>query len=229
MIQNSPATPSTENKKSTSDETFERLLREVDSAIEQNRKNSGMSVDMQTESIVRVYYTHYEMRETEAKEKFEEYMTMVEKCKDVCDIHQTYYQRSQHETTSKSDRLILTPGESPVQRVRETITSKVLASFTDVKLSKNECTLKRSLQIAKRIQEDYGRFKAFIVLGSYEDIDYVSTGLSFICQNLSKLVIFTGGYKKVNYPNSDSARNLIISLQIASTMKLTQLRPVRYS
>lgn len=47
-------------------------------------------------------------------------------------------------------------------------------------------------------------------------MEYVSTGLSMMCKNLGKLVIFTGGTDEINEPNSATASGLGQSLFMAS-------------
>ena len=58
-------------------------------------------------------------------------------------------------------------------------------------------------------------------------MEYLSTGLSLVLRNLTKLIIFTGGIDPITYPNSDIAFNLTESLNIASNLFLT--RPIQNS
>lgn len=80
-----------------------------------------------------------------------------------------------------------------------------------------------SLQIAKRIKEDYSQFRSFVIFSPYEDMEYISTGISLMCKNLRKLVIFTGGQEDINRPNSDSATNLSTSLLIANNFIIPEV------
>jgi L-asparaginase len=83
--------------------------------------------------------------------------------------------------------------------------------------------LENSLQIARRIKDDYSSFKSFVIFNTYEDLEYISTALSFICKNLRKLVIYTGGLDPINKPNSDSAANLGSSIVIAQSYSIPEV------
>lgn len=76
------------------------------------------------------------------------------------------------------------------------------------------------MKIAKCIQADYSRFKSFVIIDSYHYMEYVATGVSMMCKNLGKLVIFTGGIDQINEPNSSSATSISQSLFIASSQDL---------
>jgi L-asparaginase len=83
--------------------------------------------------------------------------------------------------------------------------------------------LETALHIAKTVQTEYQFYKAFVIFSSYEEMEYLSTGLSLICKNLRKLILFTGGFEEISRPNSDSATNLSTSLTIANNYRIPEV------
>lgn len=75
-----------------------------------------------------------------------------------------------------------------------------------------------SIKIAKQIQKDYSMFKSFVIIDTFNSMEFVATGLSMICTNLSKLVIFTGGKDQISDPNSSTSSSISQSLFIASSL-----------
>lgn len=94
--------------------------------------------------------------------------------------------------------------------------TQVECHFREIRVERADNRMAESLQIAKQIQADYSRFKAFVVVDRFEYMDYVSAGVSLLCKNLAKLVLFTGGTDALSEPHSFSARGLGQSLFIAS-------------
>jgi L-asparaginase/Glu-tRNA(Gln) amidotransferase subunit D len=62
----------------------------------------------------------------------------------------------------------------------------------------------------------YGKFKSIVIVHDYYRLDYIASGVSLLCKNLRKHVVFTGGLDSLNTPNSDSAKNLLLALLVAS-------------
>jgi hypothetical protein len=89
--------------------------------------------------------------------------------------------------------------------------------LSELKLEHAENILDESLQVAKRIQQDYDSFKAFVLVKDFVDMDYLSTGVSLLVRYLNKFVIFTGGLTAIDEPNSDTNTNLATAMLLAST------------
>ncbi len=75
-----------------------------------------------------------------------------------------------------------------------------------------ECWVK----IAETIEDHYDQFDGFVVLHGSDTMSYSSSALSFMLENLSKPVIFTGSQLPIGDLRTDAKENLITSIQIAS-------------
>jgi L-asparaginase len=77
-------------------------------------------------------------------------------------------------------------------------------------------------QIATIIQDNYDPFDGFVVLHGSDTMSYTASALSFMLENLSKPVIFTGSQLPIGDLRTDAKENLITSIQIASLQKNNQ-------
>lgn len=71
------------------------------------------------------------------------------------------------------------------------------------------------LQIASIIEEKYEDYDGFVVLHGSDTMSYSASALSFMFENLSKPVIFTGSQLPIGDLRTDAKENLITSIQIA--------------
>ncbi len=71
-------------------------------------------------------------------------------------------------------------------------------------------------RIALIIQEHYDDFDGFVVLHGTDTMAYSASALSFMLENLSKPVIFTGAQLPIGMMRSDAKENLITSIEIAT-------------
>jgi L-asparaginase len=71
-------------------------------------------------------------------------------------------------------------------------------------------------KIAAIIEENYLRFDGFVVLHGSDTMSYSASALSFMLENLSKPVIFTGSQLPIGDLRTDAKENLITAIQIAS-------------
>jgi len=71
-------------------------------------------------------------------------------------------------------------------------------------------------EIAEIIEENYSRFDGFVVLHGSDTMSYSASALSFMFENLSKPVIFTGSQLPIGDLRTDAKENLITAIQIAS-------------
>jgi len=72
------------------------------------------------------------------------------------------------------------------------------------------------VSIATIIEEHYYRFDGFVVLQGSDTMSYSSSALSYMLENLSKPVIFTGSQLPIGDLRTDAKENLITSIQIAA-------------
>lgn len=71
-------------------------------------------------------------------------------------------------------------------------------------------------KMAKIIEENYSQFDGFVVLHGSDTMSYSASALSFMLENLSKPVIFTGSQLPIGDLRTDAKENLITAIQVAS-------------
>ena len=71
-------------------------------------------------------------------------------------------------------------------------------------------------RIVRTIQENYEEFDGFVVLHGTDTMAYSASALSFMLENLSKPVIFTGAQLPIGMMRSDAKENLLTAIEIAS-------------
>jgi L-asparaginase len=74
----------------------------------------------------------------------------------------------------------------------------------------------RWVQIATIIKENYDMFDGFVVLHGSDTMSYSASALSFMLENLSKPVVFTGSQLPIGDLRTDAKENLITAIQIAT-------------
>ena len=72
------------------------------------------------------------------------------------------------------------------------------------------------VQIASMIEDNYHTFDGFVVLHGSDTMSYSAAALSFMFENLSKPIIFTGSQLPIGDLRTDAKENLITAIQIAS-------------
>ncbi|PKA83183.1 L-asparaginase [Ulvibacter sp. MAR_2010_11] len=72
------------------------------------------------------------------------------------------------------------------------------------------------VDIASIIEERYEEFDGFVVLHGSDTMSYTASALSFMLENLSKPVVFTGSQLPIGDLRTDAKENLITSIQIAA-------------
>lgn len=72
------------------------------------------------------------------------------------------------------------------------------------------------IQIAEIIDSNYDTCDGFVVLHGSDTMSYSASALSFMLENLSKPVIFTGSQLPIGDLRTDAKENLITSIQVAS-------------
>ena len=72
------------------------------------------------------------------------------------------------------------------------------------------------IELANIIQSHYQQFDGFVVIHGTDTMAYSASALSFIFENLSKPVVFTGAQLPIGAIRNDARENLITALEIVS-------------
>ncbi len=70
--------------------------------------------------------------------------------------------------------------------------------------------------LAELIYENYEKYDGFVILHGTDTMAYSASALSFMLDNLSKPVIFTGSQLPIGQPRTDGKENLISAIEIAT-------------
>ena len=72
------------------------------------------------------------------------------------------------------------------------------------------------VNMAYIVYENYRRFDGFVIVHGTDTMAYSASALSFMLENLTKPVIFTGSQLPIGSTRSDAHENLVTALEIAS-------------
>ena len=72
------------------------------------------------------------------------------------------------------------------------------------------------VRIARMVYDHYDEYDGFVVLHGTDTMSYSASALSFMLQNLSKPVVFTGSQLPVGVLRSDAKENLLTAIEIAA-------------
>ena len=75
------------------------------------------------------------------------------------------------------------------------------------------------VELCDIIEENYERCDGFVILHGSDTMSYTASALSFMLENLSKPVIFTGSQLPIGDLRTDAKENLITAIQIAALKK----------
>ena len=75
------------------------------------------------------------------------------------------------------------------------------------------------ITIAEMIEANFEKFDGFVVLHGSDTMSYTSSAISFMFENLSKPIIFTGSQLPIGDLRTDAKENLITSIEIASAQE----------
>jgi hypothetical protein len=85
----------------------------------------------------------------------------------------------------------------------------------DPALDSSDFTSEEWIRLANDIGKHYYEFDGFVVLHGTDTMAYSASALSFMLENLSKPVIFTGAQVPLGAIYNDAKRNLIVSILLA--------------
>lgn len=78
------------------------------------------------------------------------------------------------------------------------------------------------VQLAEIIQRNYDKYDGFVILHGTDTMAYSASALSFLLENLTKPVIFTGSQLPIGMIRTDGKENLITAIEIAASQKNDQ-------
>jgi L-asparaginase len=78
------------------------------------------------------------------------------------------------------------------------------------------------IRMAEIIENSYSDFDGFVILHGTDTMAYSASALSFMLENLSKPVIFTGSQLPIGLLRTDGRENLITAIEIAAALENDQ-------
>jgi len=73
------------------------------------------------------------------------------------------------------------------------------------------------IKMARTIEDNYRQYDGFVVLHGTDTMAYSASALSFMLENLSKPVVFTGSQLPIGVLRSDARENLLTAIEIAAS------------
>jgi L-asparaginase len=89
----------------------------------------------------------------------------------------------------------------------------------DNPIDSSDVNISTWLKITQTIEENYDEYTGFVVLHGTDTMAYSASALSFMLENLSKPVIFTGSQLPIGKLRTDGKENLITAIEIANTRR----------
>ncbi|UZR93442.1 asparaginase [Chondrinema litorale] len=83
-------------------------------------------------------------------------------------------------------------------------------------IDSSDININHWLELSRIIYDFYDDYDGFIILHGTDTMAYSASALSFLLQNLSKPVIFTGAQLPIGASRTDARDNLVTALEIAS-------------
>ncbi len=87
----------------------------------------------------------------------------------------------------------------------------------DEPIDSSNMNISNWVQLAEIIENNYYDFDGFVVLHGSDTMSYTASAISFMFENLTKPIIFTGSQLPIGDLRTDAKENLITSIQIASS------------
>ncbi|KAA1247440.1 asparaginase [Aquimarina sp. RZ0] len=89
----------------------------------------------------------------------------------------------------------------------------------DEPIDSSDMDINRWKDLGDIIHENYDLYDGFVVLHGSDTMSYTSSALSFMFENLTKPIIFTGSQLPIGDLRTDAKENLITAIQIAALQK----------
>ena len=85
----------------------------------------------------------------------------------------------------------------------------------DKPIDSSDMNITHYVNLVELIESNYAQYDGFVILHGSDTMSYTSSVISFMLENLSKPVIFTGSQLPIGDLRTDAKENLITSIQIA--------------
>lgn len=82
-------------------------------------------------------------------------------------------------------------------------------------IDSSNVSLQNWIELAGLVRDNYPRYDGFVVLHGTDTMSYTASALSFMLENLSKPVVFTGSQIPIGVLRTDGRENLITAIEIA--------------
>ena len=82
-------------------------------------------------------------------------------------------------------------------------------------IDSSNVSIENWVDMARLIRDNYAKYDGFVVLHGTDTMSYSASALSFMLENLSKPVIFTGSQIPIGILRTDGRENLITAIEIA--------------
>ena len=89
----------------------------------------------------------------------------------------------------------------------------------DNPIDSSNMDIKHWIAMVNIIENNYNKYHGFVVLHGSDTMSYSASALSFMLENLSKPVVFTGSQLPIGDLRTDAKENLITAIQIASLIE----------
>jgi L-asparaginase len=86
----------------------------------------------------------------------------------------------------------------------------------EIPIDSSNISILNWVEIATTIENNYDAYDGFVVLHGSDTMSYSASALSYMLENLTKPVIFTGSQLPIGDLRTDAKENLITSIQIAA-------------
>ncbi len=86
----------------------------------------------------------------------------------------------------------------------------------DIPIDSSNISILNWVEIATTIENNYDGYDGFVILHGSDTMSYSASALSYMLENLTKPVIFTGSQLPIGDLRTDAKENLITSIQIAA-------------
>jgi len=86
-------------------------------------------------------------------------------------------------------------------------------------IDSSDMDVRRWKELGDMIKDNYDAYDGFVILHGSDTMSYTASAISFMFENLSKPIIFTGSQLPIGDLRTDAKENLITAVQIAALQK----------
>ncbi len=92
----------------------------------------------------------------------------------------------------------------------------IAAISFEIPIDSSNMNIGEWVKLANIIKDNYDSYDGFVVLHGSDTMSYSASALSFMLENLSKPIVFTGSQLPIGDLRTDAKENLITAIQVAS-------------